>query len=428
MNKRLQILLSIAVIVGITAIGFGSQIGNALTTAILLRQESPDALAVQSVLETAKHPDTVARRFWETERIPHRYIVLSYLKDRTIGETSLSPDSERILMDAASDVDNSARELALGALSRLPRETFLPHIRRQLHDTDQALKIKAVHYIKDGDFKTMMPEVIALLDDQEPLVVASAAGLLRRWTGEDFGVRNHDAVSKPQKEGPHLVPEENLRRLRNGVEAWKQWWGEHRSEFPNTSPALNNIVPPKLPTADFQLFDLEGHPVKLSDYRGKTVLLNFWTTWCTACAMEMPDLVELDRRHQDDLVILGISLDGSDGHGHDHASFVDLEEANEKGIDAVEGLKELEHHDHDGHEHTAPAIDLPKIKKKIRRIIQKKGLTYQVLLNPSGNVGKRFNGHELPTNVLIDKDGFVRRRFIGSRPIETWEAMLKEIQ
>jgi thiol-disulfide isomerase/thioredoxin len=47
------------------------------------------------------------------------------------------------------------------------------------------------------------------------------------------------------------------------------------------------------------------------------VLLNLWTTWCTACLAEFSVLNELQRKHADDLVILGISLDGvPDEHGH----------------------------------------------------------------------------------------------------------------
>ena len=245
--------------------------------------------------------------------------------------------------------------------------------------------------------------------------------------GEDFSIRNHDAVAKLQASGPRVVPEENLQRLRTGVIQWKEWWQKNKEKFPQQTPIPKKRPPKPFATKDFELHTMEGDSIRLSDFRGKKVLLNFWTTWCTACAMEMPDLVELNERHSETLVILGISLDGSDGHGHDHASFVDLEEASEIGWNNVEGLRELEHHDHEGHDHDVPTIDLPRIKKKIRRIIDKKGLTYPILLNPSGDIGRRFNGQELPTNVLIDQEGKVRRRFIGSRPIVTWEAMLKEL-
>jgi thiol-disulfide isomerase/thioredoxin len=45
-----------------------------------------------------------------------------------------------------------------------------------------------------------------------------------------------------------------------------------------------------VPAGDFQLRALDGRMVRLSDYRGKVVLLNFWTTWCPACVGEMPAL------------------------------------------------------------------------------------------------------------------------------------------
>ena len=45
----------------------------------------------------------------------------------------------------------------------------------------------------------------------------------------------------------------------------------------------------------------------------------------------------------------------------------------------------------------------------------------------SGDIGNRFNGQELPTNVLIDKEGYVRRRFLGSRSVDNWELLLSEI-
>lgn len=61
------------------------------------------------------------------------------------------------------------------------------------------------------------------------------------------------------------------------------------------------------PAPDFLLADYEGKAVKLDDFRGKTVLLNWWATWCTVCEAEMPDMQRLASEHKDDLVILGIN-------------------------------------------------------------------------------------------------------------------------
>jgi len=61
---------------------------------------------------------------------------------------------------------------------------------------------------------------------------------------------------------------------------------------------------------DFTLNDLEGNEVKLSNYEGKVVLVNFWATWCPPCRAEIPHFVEMvDEMGDKGLVILGISLD-----------------------------------------------------------------------------------------------------------------------
>jgi len=60
---------------------------------------------------------------------------------------------------------------------------------------------------------------------------------------------------------------------------------------------------------DFTLSDLNGNLVKLSDYKDKIVIINFWATWCAPCREEIPGFIELQKKYKDDLVILGISVD-----------------------------------------------------------------------------------------------------------------------
>ena len=59
---------------------------------------------------------------------------------------------------------------------------------------------------------------------------------------------------------------------------------------------------------DFALRDLNGRVVRLSDYRGKVVLVNFWATWCAPCRAEMPELVKWQNEHgKRGLQIIGIT-------------------------------------------------------------------------------------------------------------------------
>jgi peroxiredoxin len=61
---------------------------------------------------------------------------------------------------------------------------------------------------------------------------------------------------------------------------------------------------------DFALQSLDGKTVRLSDYRGKAVLLNFWATWCAPCKIEMPWFVELQKQYgAEGLQILGVAMD-----------------------------------------------------------------------------------------------------------------------
>ena len=64
---------------------------------------------------------------------------------------------------------------------------------------------------------------------------------------------------------------------------------------------------------EFELRDLAGKNVRLSDYHGKVVLLNFWATWCPPCKEEMPWFVDLQQRYgAQGLQVIGVAMDDSD--------------------------------------------------------------------------------------------------------------------
>src|SRR6476620_2484446 len=55
--------------------------------------------------------------------------------------------------------------------------------------------------------------------------------------------------------------------------------------------------------------DLDGRPLSSADWRGKVVIVNFWATWCPPCRAEIPDLVALQNKYRDRLLIIGVSQD-----------------------------------------------------------------------------------------------------------------------
>lgn len=130
-----------------------------------------------------------------------------------------------------------------------------------------------------------------------------------------------------------------------------------------------------IPAVDFEAIDLEGNKVKLSDYRGKIVFLNFWATWCPPCLEEMPLLQEIHERYQgQDVVILAVSPTTLQLRG---------------------------------------GTDDREAERQVREFIKEHGYTFPVLLDQGDKVWKIYQQRGIPTNYVIDAHGVIRYGFMG---------------
>jgi thiol-disulfide isomerase/thioredoxin len=116
---------------------------------------------------------------------------------------------------------------------------------------------------------------------------------------------------------------------------------------------------------DFELQSLDGKNVKLSSYRGKAVLLNFWATWCGPCKIEMPWFIELQKEYgPEGLQIVGVAMDDASN-------------------------------------------------EEIAKFVKEMGVNYPVLLGKEA-VGEQYGGvSALPTSFFIDRDGKIVAREFG---------------
>jgi peroxiredoxin len=116
----------------------------------------------------------------------------------------------------------------------------------------------------------------------------------------------------------------------------------------------------------FSLKDINGAVVRLEDYRGKIVFLNFWATWCRPCRVEMPSMEKLytEFRNQDFIML---------------------------------------------------AVDLRESARKVKSFGDTLGLSYPLLLDSNGSVGDEYGVRSIPTTYLIDREGYFIGGAVGAR-------------
>jgi thiol-disulfide isomerase/thioredoxin len=146
-------------------------------------------------------------------------------------------------------------------------------------------------------------------------------------------------------------------------------------QMENIESESNNYNSSKAP--DFSLNDINGNVVRLSDFKGKVVILDFWATWCPPCRKGIPDLIALQNKYNNDLTVIGISLD---------------------------------------QENTI---------KDVVPFYKNYGINYPVVYG-DGKVVQAYGGIEaIPTSFIIDREGNVVNKYVGLIPAEEYEKYLR---
>jgi peroxiredoxin len=139
----------------------------------------------------------------------------------------------------------------------------------------------------------------------------------------------------------------------------------------------NSEVGDKAP--DFKLKTIDGEVIRLKDYLGKIVIIDFWATWCAPCRMAIPELVELQNEYEGDLVIIGISL------------------------------------------------DQPFTRQNLKPFIKSFGINYPVVMGTIEVVEAYGNIRGIPTSFIIDRDGEIVNKFTGYVPKSHYTADIERL-
>ena len=415
-SHRRPLLLAFVFLATLLAVWFREPLQYRLFATAVLRNPAPAPDQVEALIDQAPSPRAALLAAWNSDRIVHRQVAIRHLPRVLPHEQPLPPEFETLLLAATLDPDLNVRQTALSLLQQR-RHPALPALAAaQLRDPDPELRVLGLRHFRFLTPSVGVPTVLPILADPDPLVVAAGLKLLEHWSGQDFGVtlRETAALNNPQTGGIETRAESGA-RASAGAERARAWWSQRQDEFPPIalelpSAALTSRRP--LPAGDFQLRSLEGRKVRLADYRGRVLLLHFWTTWCPACLTGMPTLVALQNSRTNSLAILGVSLDlVPDSHGH-------------IGGHPVAGETAATEEEHAQRESQAAARQ--RAREKVARVAAAQQLNYPVLLDERNEVGGRFNGGELPTTVIVDAQGYVRRRFVGTRSLPVLEALVTE--
>ncbi len=140
---------------------------------------------------------------------------------------------------------------------------------------------------------------------------------------------------------------------------------EPPDETSPTAPVEGSQVATLAP--DFQLQNLDGQDISLSDLQGKPVLINFWATWCRPCVFEMPYLQQI------------------------------YEEWSGRGLVLL-------------------TINIGESPPRIKEFLEAYNLSLPVLLDTKKNVARKYNITGIPTTFFIDKDGIIQERIVGAFP------------
>jgi len=381
-----------------------------------LANPSPPPEVIENMIE--KSPDHVAAIIaaWNTGKIVHRQTAVTEISRLMPPGEPLSGELESIVLTGALDVDMNIRETSLGIMLNRHDPALAALAAAQLQDRDPQTRLLGLNYLKWAGGAVGVPSVIPMLNDEDPMIVATGLKLLEKWSGENFGVKLSATVPvENQTTGLKEYRKDGMEKAKAGAARALAWWTAHQAEFPPAQleiPREAIAARKPVPAGDFSLRALDGRRVRLSDFRGKVVLINFWTTWCSACVSEMPELIALQKEHADGLVILGVSLD-----------FVPDEHGDITGHAPVE---EQGQHVEEREEHKRDRAALEKARAKVARTVKARGINYPIILDENNEIGGRFNGGELPTTVIVDGSGNVRRRFIGARALPVFEAMIAE--